>query len=261
MPLFEQAAFWRAAHSLQDLPQPTLPEIAFAGRSNAGKSSAINALARRRRLAFTSKTPGRTREIIFFAIADVGYLVDLPGYGYARVPDAVRVHWESTLGGYLQTRPSLRGLALIMDARHPMTELDRRMLDWFAPTGRPILVLLSKADKLGRVEARATLAAVSQDLSAWGAQCRALLFSSVDRRGVEATEAQLSEWLGVPPVAIDPGASAVNTPSGTGNRRGRRAVVVGGPPQPRLRAEQRAVSLGAKTKSPGLKGKARGQTP
>lgn len=253
MPLFEQAAFWRAAHSLRDLPEPDLPEIAFAGRSNAGKSSAINALARRRRLAFTSKTPGRTREIVFFTIPGRGYLVDLPGYGYAKVAESARAHWDETLSGYLQTRPSLRGLALIMDSRHPLTPLDQRMLDWFAPTGRPILVLLSKADKLGRTEAGQTLDAVSHALKAWGPQCRALLFSSVDRTGIDAAENQLAAWLGEP--------SSEGTPSLPVSPRATRATR---PESPRNKASRAPgtspsrQSKAPKRKSPGPKGKARG---
>ncbi|MGA8053509.1 MAG: ribosome biogenesis GTP-binding protein YihA/YsxC [Burkholderiales bacterium] len=195
--LFERAAFERAAHHLADLPPPQCFEIAFAGRSNSGKSSAINALARRRKLAFTSKTPGRTREIVMFRLPGDAYLVDLPGYGYARVPDAMRDHWDQTLGEYLRTRPSLRGLALIMDARHPLTDLDRRMLDWFSPTGKPVHVLLTKSDKLGRAEAARTLAAVRRALDHWGAQCTAQLFSSVARTGVDEAERLFAGWLGV----------------------------------------------------------------
>src|SRR2546421_432389 len=160
------AAYALSAHDPRELPPPGVPEIAFAGRSNAGKSSAINALAGRRRLAFFSKTPGRTQQINFFSLTGGGLLTDLPGYGYAKVPAAIRDQWEGFLSTYLQTRQSLVGMALIMDARHPLTELDRRMIDWFVPTGRPLHILLTKSDKLSRGLAQATLARVRRELAA-----------------------------------------------------------------------------------------------
>ena len=168
-------------------------EIAFAGRSNAGKSSAINALAGRRRLAFFSKTPGRTQEINFFALKNGGLLTDLPGYGYAKVPFEVRAHWETFLGEYLQTRGSLIGLALVMDARHPLTELDQRMIDWFVPTGRPIHVLLTKSDKLTRNEAAATFAKVRKALGETP-NTTIQLFSSTARTGVDDAERVFAQW-------------------------------------------------------------------
>jgi GTP-binding protein len=135
MSIFSGATYLHTAANLEQLPPEGPPEIAFAGRSNAGKSSAINALAGRRRLAFFSKTPGRTQQINFFSLTGGGLLTDLPGYGYAKVPLALRDQWEGFLSTYLQTRQSLAGMALIMDARHPLTDLDRRMTDWFVPTG------------------------------------------------------------------------------------------------------------------------------
>jgi len=219
MTRFGQAAFERAVHDLSDLPPPVQPEIAFAGRSNAGKSSAINAIAHRRKLAFTSKTPGRTQQIVMFRLPGGQYLVDLPGYGYAKVPDDLRRHWERTLAQYLATRATLQGLALIMDSRHPMTDLDRRMLDWFAPTGRPVHVLLTKADKLGRAEGARTLASVRRALGKWGAQCTAQLFSSTSKAGVDEAEAVLAGWLGIEPEPPRP--RAKKSPSG-GARAGTR---------------------------------------
>ena len=136
------------------LPPAHGAEVAFAGRSNAGKSSAINALAQRNRMAFVSKTPGRTQHINFFSVGPDRYLVDLPGYGYAAVPAAARAHWHDLVGGYLQTRACLRGVILIMDVRHPLTELDRQLLDWLRPTGVPVHVLLSKSDKLGAAKSK-----------------------------------------------------------------------------------------------------------
>jgi GTP-binding protein len=198
MSLFQNATYIASAHRLQDLPPPREPEIAFAGRSNAGKSSAINALANRTRLAFVAKRPGRTQTINLFRLAGGGILADLPGYGFAEVPEAMRRHWEATLGRYLQTRPSLCGLALVMDARHPLTERDEMMLDWFQPTGRPIHVLLTKADKLSRSEATATLERVRERLARRGGGCTAQLFSSLRRTGLAEAEAIFARWLGRP---------------------------------------------------------------
>jgi GTP-binding protein len=195
MSLFQNATYLASAHHLQDLPPPGEPEVAFAGRSNAGKSSAINALANRTRLAFVSKTPGRTQQINFFQLVGGGLLVDLPGYGYARVPDALRTHWESTLSEFLQTRRSLCGLVLVMDARHPLTERDELMLGWFRPTGRPVHVLLTKADKLNRREQALTLEKVRARLATLGGLATAQLFSSPNRSGLEEAEAVIAGWL------------------------------------------------------------------
>jgi len=195
MTLFQNATYVASAHHLQDLPPPDEPEIAFAGRSNAGKSSAINALANRTRLAFVSKTPGRTQQINLFRLVHGGMLADLPGYGYAKVPERLRRHWEATLSQYLQTRASLCGLALVMDARHPLTERDEIMLQWFRPTGRPIHVLLTKADKLTRSAARAALQRVRARLARLGPQHTAQLFSSVERTGIEEAEGIFAGWL------------------------------------------------------------------
>jgi GTP-binding protein len=170
-------------HDPQKLPPESLPEIAFVGRSNAGKSSVINALANRRRLAFASKTPGRTQLINFFSLADVALLVDLPGYGYAGVPAPVRQHWESLVGGYLADRGSLALLMIVMDVRRPLGELDRRLLAWL-PASRPVHVLLTKADKLAQSAAARTLAAVRRELAAIAPRSTVQLFSSPKREGV-----------------------------------------------------------------------------
>lgn len=199
MSLFRQAVFSFSASRLADLPPPERAEIAFAGRSNAGKSSAINALVGTTRLAFVSKTPGRTQLLNFFRLASGDFIVDLPGYGYARVPDAVRREWRGMLEGYLTRRPSLVGLVLIMDARHPLTQLDRQMIEWFAPTGRPMHVLLTKADKLTRSAADSTLDAVRKALAAFGAQASVQLFSSLKKVGIEEAEAALGDWLRAEP--------------------------------------------------------------
>jgi GTP-binding protein len=196
MSLFQNATYLASAHRLQDLPPAREPEIAFAGRSNAGKSSAINALAHRTRLAYVAKRPGRTQTINLFRLAGGGILADLPGYGYAEVPEAMRRHWEATLSRYLQTRQSLCGLALVMDARHPLTERDEAMLDWFRPTGRPIHVLLTKADKLSRSDATAALRRVRERLARLGSGYTAQLFSSLRRTGLAEAEAVFARWLG-----------------------------------------------------------------
>ena len=194
MSIFSGATYLHTAANLAQLPPEGPPEIAFAGRSNAGKSSAINALAGRRRLAFFSKTPGRTQQINFFSLAGGGLLTDLPGYGYAKVPLPIREQWDGFLSTYLQTRQSLVGMALIMDARHPLTDLDQRMIDWFVPTGRPIHILLTKSDKLSRGPAQQTLARVRRELAATPLTT-AQLFSSTSGAGIEEAERTFSEWL------------------------------------------------------------------
>jgi GTP-binding protein len=195
MSLFQNATYLASAHRLEELPPPGEPEVAFAGRSNAGKSSAINALANRTRLAFVSKTPGRTQQINFFRLQGGGLLVDLPGYGYAKVPETLRRHWEHTLSRFLQDRTSLCGLVLVMDARHPLTGRDEMMLEWFRPTGRPVHILLTKADKLTRSEAALTLNHVRAKLKALGGNATAQLFSSTGRSGLAEAEGMISAWL------------------------------------------------------------------
>jgi len=196
--LFEGATYLASAHSLRDLPPPAGPELAFAGRSNAGKSSAINTLARHKRLAFTSKLPGRTQLINFFGLKSGALLVDLPGYGYAKVPRNVRDHWGGVVSAYLGGRTTLRGLVLIMDARHPLTELDQQLLDWFAPRRLPVHALLTKSDKLSRREGVDALAGARAGLAKWGPDHSAQLFSSLTRAGVAEAEATFRRWLQTP---------------------------------------------------------------
>src|SRR5438876_5791900 len=195
MLLFRGASFFKSVASLEDVPA-SVGEIAFAGRSNSGKSSAINALAGSQ-LAFVSKTPGRTRLINFYALGEDRFIVDLPGYGYARVPDVIRAPWEKLLGSYLQVRGPLRGLALIMDVRHPLTELDQRMLGWFRPTGKPVHVLLTKADKLSREAAQRILRRVEAEVAVLAPNASVQLFSSLKKAGLEQATAVLLGWLGV----------------------------------------------------------------
>ncbi|MDR0736741.1 MAG: ribosome biogenesis GTP-binding protein YihA/YsxC [Zoogloeaceae bacterium] len=199
MPLLQQVVFFTTVAHLRDLPTDAVAEVAFAGRSNAGKSSAINTLAGRVRLAFVSKTPGRTQHLNYFTVAPGKYLVDLPGYGFAKTPEAIQGQWGKLLVPYLEGRAPLKGLLIIMDCRHPMTELDCRMLNWFAPTGRPLHVLLSKADKLSRQAQNAALAKVRAALQPLGAQCSAQLFSSLKKTGVAECESVLARWLELVP--------------------------------------------------------------
>ena len=167
-----------------------MAEIAFAGRSNAGKSSAINTLTGRRRLAYVSKTPGRTQLINFFSLGGRAFLVDLPGYGYAGVPGEVRRHWGALVGDYIATRESLAGVVIVMDVRHPLTALDRELIAWLREAGRPAHILLTKADKLSKQAARATLDRVRRELAALWPQSTAQLFSSLKGEGVgEAAQA------------------------------------------------------------------------
>jgi GTP-binding protein len=181
--LFSQAQFLASAALPTDLPPPGPPEVAFAGRSNVGKSSAINALLGRKRLAFTSKTPGRTQTINFYDLAGRARLVDLPGYGFARAPQSLRRQWQVLVGGYLDSRPTLVGIVVIMDARHPLTPLDEQLLAWLGDRRR--LVLLSKADKLSRAEQAALRARFRG----------AVLFSSTSGAGIEESRKLLEQWL------------------------------------------------------------------
>ena len=198
MPIFRNARFEISIAKSAGLPPPDGAEIAFAGRSNAGKSSAINTLAGHTRLAYVSKTPGRTQLINFFRLNCGAVLVDLPGYGFAKVPENVRRQWQGLLEDYLRKRENLVGLVLIMDSRHPLTPLDRQMIDWFVPGGRPIHVLLTKSDKLSRNEAATTLASVRRELAVLGPQISVQLFSSLKKVGMEEVEHKVAEWLNLP---------------------------------------------------------------
>jgi GTP-binding protein len=191
--LLKDIAFFTTVADLLELP-PSAAEVAFVGRSNAGKSSVINTLARRNRLAFVSKTPGRTQHLNFFSLGDGRFLVDLPGYGYADVPGAMKRYWQGLLAEYLQTRVQLRGLVVVMDIRHPLTPLDVQMLEWFAPTGRPVLVLLTKADKLNRQQGTMQMREVAAALASQP-QINVQMFSATAKTGVEAAEKVLANWF------------------------------------------------------------------
>lgn len=217
MSILWQARFYTTVNHLRDLPASRVPEIAFAGRSNAGKSTAINTLCNQKRLCFASKTPGRTQHINFFSIggAHVGQhrndearteeiramLVDLPGYGYAEVSGAAKNHWNQLLGNYVQKRQQLAALVLIMDARRPFTDLDVQMLEWFAPSGRPIHCILTKADKLNRGEATQVLRSAKTTLESYVDEqgqpfpFTVQLFSALKRIGLDEADAKVRELL------------------------------------------------------------------
>lgn len=197
MPLFRHAAFEISVAQPSGLPSPAGPEIAFAGRSNAGKSSAINTLAGHTRLAYVSKTPGRTQLINLFRLRSGAALVDLPGYGYAEVPLAVRRQWQGLLEHYLTRRPNLVGLVLIMDSRRPFTELDWQMIAWFTPGGRPIHCLLTKSDKLTHQEQIKTLREARKELATAGLgdQVSLQMFSSLKKTGMDEVEQVVGRWL------------------------------------------------------------------
>ncbi|MDE3142040.1 MAG: YihA family ribosome biogenesis GTP-binding protein [Pseudomonadota bacterium] len=184
------------------LPADSGAEIAFAGRSNAGKSSALNVLVGVHGLARTSRTPGRTQHLVAFVLPDGRRLVDLPGYGYAKVPETVRAQWRDALEGYLMRRRSLRALALVMDIRHPLTPFDQQMLAFCAAHALPCHVLLTKADKLGRGQTAQTLLAVQRELAQLHGVLSVQVFSATAGTGVEAARGVLTRLLGGPPRAI-----------------------------------------------------------
>jgi len=190
-----QARFEVAAAASGQWPGGSRGEVAFAGRSNVGKSSAINAITGRRGLARTSKTPGRTQQIVFFLLPGGYRLVDLPGYGYAKVPDAVRAHWGELIESYLAERAPLRGLILLMDSRHPLTELDRLLLEWCEPGGLPVHILLTKVDKLGRGRAGQAEDGVRKAVSSLVNPVTVQQFSALKRLGLEPARARIAEWL------------------------------------------------------------------
>jgi len=193
----QNCVFLRSVASLKDLPNDSIAEVAVAGRSNAGKSSAINTLANRNRLAHVSRTPGRTQLLNFFSLAPGKYLVDLPGYGYARAPLAVKSQWDGLLTPYLRDRPQLSGLLLIMDCRRPFTDIDARMIGWFSQSGKPVHILLSKSDKLSRQQSTRTLVQVRDHLATLPGAFSAQLFSSLKKVGIADAERALVNMLQV----------------------------------------------------------------
>ena len=193
----QRARFLVGAGRATQFPRDTGHEVAFAGRSNAGKSSALNAVAGQRSLARTSKTPGRTREVNFFGLDDARRIVDLPGYGFARAPEHERRRWAQTVERYLAERRSLRGVVLVMDVRHPFTDFDLQFLDWCDALQRPVHILLTKADKLSRGRARASLLRARAEPIVRRGDVTVQLFSAPKRDGVQALQARLACWLGL----------------------------------------------------------------
>jgi GTP-binding protein len=194
---YPTASFIISAPTLALCPDDTGAEVAFAGRSNAGKSSAINALTQQNSLARTSRTPGRTQLINFFSVMndESRRLVDLPGYGYAKVPESVKLEWQKHLAEYLRNRFSLRGLVLLMDVRHPLTEFDQMMLNYADQREMPVLILLTKSDKLKKGPANAALQKVRSRLKEWEDLVSVQLFSSLKRDGVDTLSQKLNQWL------------------------------------------------------------------
>lgn len=201
MSILHRARFVISAAQLDQLPEAGPPEVCFVGRSNAGKSSAINVLANQRKLAFSSKTPGRTRLINMFGIPDpltpdewLGYLVDLPGYGYASVARHEREDWAQVMGDYLVSRPSIAGIVLLIDIRRGLTELDLNLARWIAPANKPVLALLTKADKLPYGQRIKAVAEVQRQLKAIGT-LQTVAFSATDRIGLEDATHYIENWI------------------------------------------------------------------
>ncbi|MCV6588484.1 MAG: ribosome biogenesis GTP-binding protein YihA/YsxC [Marinobacterium sp.] len=194
---YNQARFNKSASKLHQCPPDVGAEVAFAGRSNAGKSSAINTLTNQTKLARTSKTPGRTQLINFFDLNIEGLrIVDLPGYGFAKVPLEMKLHWQKHLDDYLQSRECLRGVVLVMDIRHPMKEFDQMMVDWCLQTGVPLHVLLTKADKLKKGPGQNTVLKLRKQLTEiLGDQVTVQRFSALKKDGVDQLRNRLNDWL------------------------------------------------------------------
>jgi len=192
MPQFPEARFISSAWQPHQFPADDGTEVAFAGRSNAGKSSALNAIAGRKDLARTSKTPGRTQLINFFGLDGAQRLVDLPGYGFAKVPERIKQHWQELLTRYVEARASLSGLVIVMDARHPLTDFDIQMLDWSRANGLATHILLTKADKLSRSESTTVLKQVRVKVEG---VATVQLFSAVAKTGVDDARREVLSML------------------------------------------------------------------
>lgn len=193
---FQQASFVQSATTIKTLPPEDGMEIAFAGRSNSGKSSSLNRICSQKSLARTSKTPGRTQLINFFRLPQGEFLVDLPGYGYAKVPESVKLEWQKFIESYLSNRKTLQGLVLVMDIRHPMTEHDRMLLNWAKVSKLPVHVLLNKSDKLKRGPAKNMFLKVRRELEEYGDHVTVQMFSALKREGLPEVWDQLETWLG-----------------------------------------------------------------
>jgi GTP-binding protein len=198
---YSQAKFLKSAARIEHLPEDTGFEVAFAGRSNAGKSSALNCLTGIRQLARTSKTPGRTQLINLFTLADEQHrLVDLPGYGYAKVALKVKHDWQKNIAQYLEVRKSLRGLILLMDIRHPLKDLDQAMVEWAVKRELPVHILLTKADKLSRGQVLSTLLHVKKHYELYSHLLTIQTFSSLKKQGIDELIVLLNDWMGLPQI-------------------------------------------------------------
>lgn len=196
--LYRQARFLLAVQQLKQLPNQLTHEVGFAGRSNAGKSSAINTITGIHSLARTSKTPGRTQQIVYFTLDEKRALVDLPGYGFAKVPLKIKSHWRNLMEGYFQSRKQLKGLVQVMDIRHPMKEFDQQMLEWCDYNSIPVQVLLTKADKVSKNVASSTKLQINKSLTQMGMDnFEVQTFSSLKRTGTETVIEKLDQWLEV----------------------------------------------------------------
>jgi GTP-binding protein len=196
MSYYTKAKFFTSAPDIRHLKDDSGIEVAFAGRSNAGKSSALNTLTRQKNLARTSKTPGRTQLINVFELDDNLRLVDLPGYGFAKVPMETKLKWQKSLGEYLQKRKSLKGLVVLMDIRHPFKDLDQDLIHWAVDAGIPVLALLTKADKLKSGKRKAQLLMAQEAALAFMGDVTVNTFSSLNRHGLPELEQMLDGWLG-----------------------------------------------------------------
>jgi len=196
-PIYQRVHFVTAAARVDRIPPDQGREVAFAGRSNAGKSSAINTICHCRQLARTSKTPGQTQQLVFFALDETRRLVDLPGYGYAKVPEAVKLQWQRLMAAYLEQRRSLAGLVVVMDIRHPLTAFDLQMIEWGQRAELELLLLLTKSDKLKRGAAHAEREQVAKVVAVDGRRIQVELFSAQTRLGVGPVHRVLDRWLGV----------------------------------------------------------------
>lgn len=194
---YHKAKFLLSVASLSQLPEDVGAEVAFIGRSNSGKSSALNALTQQKNLARISKTPGRTQLINFFGLNDESRLVDLPGYGYAKVPAEIKAHWAQLIDDYLCNRDSLKGLVLIMDCRHPLQHFDLQILDWAAIANLPVHILLTKADKLKFGAKKSVLMEVTNKIKSLAGKITAQLFSATHHEGVDELCDQLDLWFNI----------------------------------------------------------------
>ncbi|CBJ83205.1 putative GTPase with nucleoside triP hydrolase domain, involved in coordination of cell cycle [Xenorhabdus bovienii str. Jollieti] len=200
---YHMTHFVTSAPDIRHLPQDVGIEVAFAGRSNAGKSSALNALTKQKSLARTSKTPGRTQLINLFEVEDGIRLVDLPGYGYAEVPEEMKRKWQNALGEYLQKRECLLGLVVLMDIRHPLKDLDMQMIEWAVVMQVPVMVLLTKADKLASGARKSQLAKVRQELTSLGGEIQIENFSALKKIGIDQLEQKLDYWFNQPAIEVE----------------------------------------------------------